>query len=116
MISRMIALFILMSFSLTSFAWGSLKKREIQGFYTYCYYTDGGVSTVSSTAICPISNQAEGSNSISPVINIKKNMVAPLKSQYVKSFNRYCTYQNGAIITINQSNPCPISSKSASIH
>jgi outer membrane lipoprotein SlyB len=35
---------------------GSLTGQHVDGFLRYCAYSNGVVNTISSTALCPISN------------------------------------------------------------
>ncbi len=111
MMKKMITLVLLMSFSWAAVAWGVLLNKEVKGFYGYCHYSDGGISTVNSTANCPTNNQKNGSTFVQLVINKTETSVGALKSQSVNGFSRYCTYQNGAIITIKTSEICPALSK-----
>jgi len=114
MLSKTIAFLFLMSFSVTVLAFGVFTTVERTGFYGYCHYTDGGITTVSPTGTCPDTNEAQGSKtSTEPVINKEKTSVGILKSQSVRGFTRYCTYNNGAIKTIKSIQICPTMSTPA---
>ena len=109
MMKRIVLLAFSIPFSLSVQAWGSLEKHEVDGFNRYCYYSDGGVSTVSSSTLCPNTNSEQGSNSNSPVIDKKGSNVGfgTLQSYSTKGFNRNCNYSNGAVKTVGSSELCP---------
>lgn len=94
------------------YAWGALQSQEVDGFSRYCTYSDGSVLTVGSAGLCPISNSGVKSYG-SPTINIEKRSVGfgSLTRQRVNGFSRYCTYSNGAVLTVGSTDLCPISDK-----
>ncbi len=98
--------------STNAHAWGALQSQEVNGFSRYCTYSDGGVLTVGSTDLCPINNSGSD-NYGSPTINIENRNVGfgSLTGQRVNGFSRYCTYSNGAVLTVGSTDLCPISDK-----
>ena len=109
---KKIYLLLLVPMSVSVSAWGTIEKQEVDGFNRYCYYSDGGVSTVSSSSFCPSTNSDQGSNRNSPVINKKGQSVGfgTLESHSTKGFNRYCNYSDGSIKTIKSASLCPMTS------
>ncbi|TEW55353.1 hypothetical protein E2R68_06310 [Psychromonas sp. RZ22] len=110
---KTIILFFFVVFSLDVFAWGTLKSQEVNGFSRYCSYSDGGVLTVNSSDLCPINNSAQSKNNGSPTITIQNRNAGfgSLTNQKINGFNRYCYYSDGTVLTVNNTDLCPISSK-----
>lgn len=94
-------------------AWGGLQSQQVSGFSRYCTYSDGGVLTVGSTELCPINNSEGSQNNGSPTINIENRNVGfgSLTGQRVNGFNRYCSYSDGAVLTVGSTDLCPITDK-----
>ncbi|MBD1572175.1 hypothetical protein HC725_02620 [Vibrio sp. S17_S38] len=95
------------------YSWGSLQSEKVDGFSRYCHYSDGGVETVKSIDLCPVDNQSTAKHSGSPTINIKKsnNGFGSLTSEKTSGFNRYCTYSNGSVLTVSNTDLCPLTGK-----
>lgn len=91
-------------------AWGSLQSQEVNGFASYCTYSDGGVLTVGSAELCPIDNSSGAENGGAPSVNIENRNggFGSLTSQRVNGFNRYCSYSDGAVLTVGSTELCPI--------
>ncbi|MBD1577427.1 MULTISPECIES: hypothetical protein [Vibrio] len=100
-------------FSFNAYSWGSLQSQKVDGFSRYCHYSDGGVETVKSSELCPITNQSTSQNNGSPTINIKNNNggFGSLSSQKINGFNRYCKYTDGTVLTVGSTDLCPITSQ-----
>ena len=98
--------------SVDAHAWGGLQSQEVSGFSRYCTYSDGGVLTVGSTELCPINNSGSQNNG-SPTITIENRNVGfgSLTGQRVDGFNRYCSYSDGAVLTVGSTELCPITDK-----
>jgi len=94
------------------YAWGALQSQEVRGFSRYCLYSDGGVLTVGSTDLCPINNLGSDRNG-SPTITIENRNAGfgSLTGQRVNGFSRYCSYSDGAVLTVGSTDLCPITSK-----
>ena len=101
---------LLASASIDADAWGSLQSQKVDGFSRYCTYTDGGVITIGSTELCPVDNSKGAQNNGSPSITIEKKNVGfgSLTDQKVNGFSRYCSYSNGAVLTVGSTDPCPV--------
>lgn len=112
-IFRSVSILLVLLVSSVALGWGSLKSEKVDGFSKYCTYSDGGVLTVGSTDLCPIDNSKESKNNGSPTINVEKRNAGfgSLTSQNVKGFNRYCSYSNGAVVTVGSTDLCPITDK-----
>jgi hypothetical protein len=91
-------------------AWGGLKSQEVNGFSRYCTYTDGGVLTVGSAEVCPTNNSAVSEGSPSPTINIENRNggFGALIDQRVNGLSRYCSYSDGAVLTVGSATLCPV--------
>lgn len=98
--------------SADALAWGGLQSQEVNGFSRYCTYSDGGVLTVGSADLCP-SNNSGSDNNGSPAINIENRSAGfgSLTGQRVNGFSRYCSYSNGAVLTVGSTDLCPITDK-----
>jgi hypothetical protein len=98
--------------SVDAHAWGGLQSQEVSGFSRYCTYSDGGVLTVGSTDLCPINN-SNSENNGSPTITIENRNAGfgSLTGQRVNGFSRYCSYSDGAVLTVGSTDLCPITDK-----
>lgn len=94
-------------------AWGGFQSQKVNGFSRYCTYSDGGVLTVRSTDLCPIDNSNGSQNNESPTINIENRNVGfgLFTDQRVNGFNRYCSYSDGAVLTVGSTDLWPIINK-----
>ncbi len=94
-------------------AWGALKSQEVNGFSRYCGYSDGGVLTVGSTELCPTNNSNSSQNTGSPIINIENRNggFGSLTGQKINGFSRYCSYSDGAVLTVGSTDLCPITNQ-----
>lgn len=99
--------------SIDAHAWGGLQSQEVNGFSRYCTYSDGGVLTVGSADLCPINNSDASQNYGSPTINIENRNAGfgSLTGQRVNGFSRYCSYSDGAVLTVGSTDLCPITDK-----
>ena len=99
--------------SIEAHAWGGLQSQQVNGFSRYCTYSDGGVLTVGSTDLCPINNSNGSKNNGSPTITIENKNVGfgSLTGQRVDGFNRYCSYSDGAVLTVRSTDLCPTTDK-----
>ncbi|RBP35228.1 hypothetical protein DFR37_1182 [Eoetvoesiella caeni] len=96
-----------------AYAWGGLQSQSISGFSRYCTYSDGGVLTVGSTELCPINNSGVFQNHGSPTITIENRNAGfgSLTDQRVQGFSRYCSYSDGAVLTVGSTELCPLTDK-----
>ncbi|WP_373505461.1 hypothetical protein [Aestuariivirga sp.] len=89
--------------STAAFADGQLQSEKVDGYYRYCYYSDGGALTVGSSNQCPVTNRGLGGQQ-----DIQKNTESGgLVSERVNGEYRYCHYANGAVTTIPSIEICP---------
>lgn len=112
-ILSVVCLALLASIAPDAYAWGGLQFQSINGFSRYCTYSDGGVLTKSSTELCPINNSGAPQNHGSPTITIENRNAGfgSLTGQRVQGFSRYCSYSDGAVLTVGSTELCPLTDK-----
>ena len=89
---------------------GTLKSQKVKGLSRYCAYSDGGVVTIDHKDLCPDKNPAPTKSGSPPDINIKHRgnpEFGPLTGQKIKGQNRYCTYAEGSVLTVEKNESCP---------
>ena len=117
--NKIFTLVFLSSFSLLSLGVyaappGTLKSDKVKGLSRYCTYSDGGISTIEHTKQCPRKNPKPSKSGSPPIVNIEKKggpSSGPLSGQKIKGNNRYCSYKDGTVLTVEKNDKCPNTSR-----
>jgi len=93
---------------------GTLKSDKVKGLSRYCVYTDGAILTIEHTDLCPRKNPNPTKSGSPPSVNIERKggpSSGPLKGQKIKGGNRYCSYSDGTVLTVDKQDKCPNKSR-----
>ena len=113
-IAVLIGSFSLLSLGAYAAPAGTLKSDKVKGTSRYCAYSDGGISTLEHTEQCPRKNPNPSKNGSPPVVNVERKGgpdSGPLRGQKIKGGNRYCSYGDGTVLTVDKNDKCPNKSR-----
>ena len=81
---------------------GEFVDSRVEGFFRYCYYSDGGALTTDPGANCPVSNRGLGGQ-----VDLQ-NTYPPgkLASEEIRGRWKYCHYYGGASLPIAPTDTC----------
>ena len=106
--------FSLLTFDVYAAPAGTLKSDKAKGLSRYCTYSDGGILTIEHTELCPRKNPNPSKNGSPPIVNVEKKGApssGPLSGQKIKGSNRYCSYADGTVLTVDKNDKCPNTNK-----
>lgn len=109
-----LALLCLLALNVTAAPAGTLKSDKVKGESRYCAYTDGAILTIDHTDFCPRKNPKPTKSGSPPSVNIERKGgpgLGPLKRQEIKGANRYCSYADGTVLTVDKTDKCPNKSR-----
>ncbi len=110
----LLGLLCLHTSSVTAAPVGTLKSAKVKGLSRYCIYTDGGILTIDHADLCPRKNPSPTRAGSPPSVNIETKggpRLGPLKGQRIKGLNRYCSYGDGTVLTVDKEDKCPNKSR-----
>mgnify|MGYP003385624026 CR=1 FL=1 len=110
----LMSVFSLLSLGVYAAPAGTLKSDKVKGLSRYCAYSDGGISTIEHTEQCPRKNPNPSQSGSPPVVNVEKKGgvgSGPLRGQKIKGGNRYCSYGDGTVLTVDKNDKCPNKSR-----
>lgn len=82
---------------------GKFVDSRVEGFFRYCYYSDGGALTTDPGSQCPFSNRGLGGQ-----VDIQNTYPAgKLAGEEIRGQWKYCHYYGGASLPIAPTDTCP---------
>lgn len=90
-----------------AFAFGQLESQKVEGFFRYCYYTDGGALTVGPSNQCPMDNRG-----VAGIVDLQSTSdTGKLASEEIKGKFKFCHYYGGASVPVLPNETCPKNSQ-----
>ncbi|WP_373502197.1 hypothetical protein, partial [Aestuariivirga sp.] len=82
---------------------GEYVSDRVDGFFKYCYYSDGGALTVGPSNQCPVTNRGLGGQ-----VDVQDTYPpGKLASEELRGKHKYCHYYGGASVPILPNDICP---------